>query len=246
MGHKINKIGMSNLNTFGTEMIIVKELEYPYVIVEFQDENKFNKETTYSNFNKGSVKNPFDISVLGKGYIGNGKYLTKISNKRTVEYSIWTSMMDRCYGEREQYPAYIDNTEVCKEWLNFQIFSEWFNQNKYDVGNERLHLDKDIQYKGNRIYSPHHCILIPQLINEQFKDHSGREKQTDIDLPYTIRRNGGIYSVSYRGYNLGNYDSVDKCVSIYLVEKKKYLRELIEKYENMPEEVKQIILNTNR
>lgn len=241
-------IGTIGYNSKGTKMMIIAERNSADIDVEFLDEHYYiKKHTTLTNFSRGHVKNPFDVSVLGKGYIGSGNYLTKTSeNIRTVEYSVWTSMMDRCYGERKQYSAYTDNTEVCGEWLNFQNFAEWFNQNKYDIGNERLHLDKDIQYNGNRIYSPYHCILIPQLINEQFKDHSGREKQTDVDLPYTIRRYGERYSVSYRGYSLGNYNSVDKCVSVYLVEKKKYLRELINKYENMPDEVKQIVLNTDR
>lgn len=241
-------VGTIGYNTKGTKMIIIAERNRMDIDVEFLDEHHYiKKHTTLTNFSRGQIKNPFDVSVLGKGYVGNGKYLTKISkDKRTVEYSIWTSMMDRCYGKREQYSAYVDNTEVCGEWLNFQNFAEWFNQNKYDIGKERLHLDKDIQYEGNRTYSPYHCILIPQSINEQFKNHSGRKKQIDTDLPYTIRRSGKRYLVSYRGYSLGSYNSVDECVSIYLVEKKKYLRELVDKYKNMPDEVKQIVLNTDR
>lgn len=242
-----DRLGLIKENNNGTQMKIIKVLPDDRLIIQFQDEYKFKKDIHWNNFKSGNVKNPFYISVLGKGYIGNGKYLTKNSKGiRTVEYSMWTSMMDRCYGEREQYSSYVDNTEVCGEWLNFQNFSEWFNQNKYDIGNERLHLDKDIQYEGNRIYSPYHCILIPQILNEQFKHHSGREKQIDVDLPYTIKRSGKRYSVSYRGYSLGKYNSVDECVSIYLAEKKKYLQELIDKYENIPDEVKQIVLNTNR
>lgn len=241
-----DRIGLIKENNNGTQMKIIKVLPDDRLIIQFQDKHKFEKDIHWNNFKSGNVKNPFYVSVLGKGYIGNGKYLTKISDKRTIEYSIWTSMMDRCYGEREQYPAYADNTEVCDEWLNFQNFADWFNQNKYDIGNERLHLDKDIQYEGNRIYSPHHCILIPQSINEQFKDRSGRKRQIDADLPYTIRRSGRKYLVEYRGRSLGSYSSVDECIFIYLMEKKKYLKELTDRYENMPYEIKQMILNTNR
>lgn len=46
------------------------------VVVEFQDEYKCQKNTTYVNFKRGQVKNPYDKTACGVGYVGEGKYLT--------------------------------------------------------------------------------------------------------------------------------------------------------------------------
>ena len=46
-----------------------------------------------------------------------------------------------------------------------------------------MRVHKDILYKGNKIYSPHHCIFVPQRINLQFgkSGRSGKEKIINRD-----------------------------------------------------------------
>ena len=57
--------------------------------VEFLDGHDYIREhTTYSNFQRGQVKNPFDKTICNVGYIGDGKYLTGTARKHTVEYHI--------------------------------------------------------------------------------------------------------------------------------------------------------------
>jgi hypothetical protein len=157
-------------------------------------------------------------------------------------------MIERCcvgniYGK---FSDKYDDVTCCREWLCYKTFADWYKENTYDIGNERLHLDKDIKYKGNTIYSPYHCIFVPQIINEQFKEFSGKQKTIDTDLPYTIRRtktNANRYEVSYRGKYLKTCDTVEECIDIYLAAKRNYIIELVDRYENMPSNVKEIVLN---
>lgn len=69
-------------------------------------------------------------------------------------------MIKRCYNQKCLLK---DNTyrgcSVCDEWLNFQNFGEWYDENYYEVPNEVMDLDKDILHKGNKIYSPDNCVL---------------------------------------------------------------------------------------
>ena len=234
-------------NKFGTKMKVIKYRNTNDIDVEFLDEHHFIKEhTTYSNFKKLTVKNPYDRSVFGVGFLGEGKYLSRINGWTTDIYQCWRNIVERCYLEerKEEHPSYFGNNEMCSEWLNFQNFAEWYTNNAYDIGKERLHLDKDIKYKGNLVYSPHHCILVPQSINEQYKENSGRKRSKDNDLPYTIRRKKEKYNVSYRGENLGTYETIDECVYEYKTARKIYITELVNKYENMPKEIKEIILQS--
>ena len=73
--------------------------------VEFQDEHKYVKTTTYSNFKSGSIKNPYDRSLKGVGYLGEGEYMTGQSEYDRRVFGIWIGMIDRCYNEnvREKY-----------------------------------------------------------------------------------------------------------------------------------------------
>ena len=69
-----------------------------------------------------------------------------------------------CYDENElkKEPSYI-GCKVCEEWLNFQNFARWIYDNKYEC--DDLELDKDLLIKGNKIYSPNTCCLLPHEIN---------------------------------------------------------------------------------
>lgn len=240
-------LGEIRKNNFGTEMKIIAVRNKSDIDVEFLDNHHFIKEhSIYQLFKNGCIKNPYDPCLSGMGYIGVGKYTTGTSRKHTDEYHCWRNMLDRCYAKKlsEKYPAYYNIAECCDEWKNFQIFAEWFNENKYDIGSERLHLDKDIKYKGNKIYSPYHCILVPQSINEQFKENNGQKRKIDVDLPYTVRRSeNGRYEVSHRGKHLGTYDTIEECVHVYLESKKNYISELINRYNSMPVEIKRIIIS---
>ena len=80
---KINKIGETNINTYGTEMKIIAYRKTSDIDVEFQDEHHYVKNTTYSNFIKGWVKNPYDKSLYNVGYMGVGKYTSTVNNVMT-------------------------------------------------------------------------------------------------------------------------------------------------------------------
>ena len=62
----------------------------------------------------------------------------------TDAYTHWKGMIRRCYDKKslKTRPTYSDCT-VCKEWLRFSVFKEWFDKN-YIQG---YALDKDILSK---------------------------------------------------------------------------------------------------
>ena len=179
-----NRLGEIRKNTFGTEMQIVRYGSCNDIDVKFLDKDGYvYRNTTYGNFKRGQIKNPYDRCIFGIGYLGEGE----AQQKTQVGYC-WRGMLERCYCDRMKkiHPAYYGISTVCDEWLNFQTFAKWYNENIYQVGTERMHLDKDIILEGNKVYSPEMCIIVPQSINELF--HSSGRKMTDKDLPYTIRR----------------------------------------------------------
>ena len=156
-------IGMTNKNSFGTEMKIIDYIDRYKVLIEFQDEHKHQKYIDMANFRRGVASNPYDKTVLNVAYIGDGKY-SKEKDKEC--YTCWHNILIRCFDAKykEKYPTYKD-ARIVDEWLNFQTFSEWYYDNIYHVPSERMEIDKDILIKDNKLYSPDNCVFVPRRIN---------------------------------------------------------------------------------
>ena len=167
--NKSKRIGKINISNEGYEMKIIKYDNSDNIWIEFQDEYKARVHTSYKAFKKGEVKNPFHKTICDIGYVGIGKYKTRENRKNTEVYTTWTNMIKRCYDPYEinRHLTYIDSY-VCDEWLCFQNFAEWFYNNYYEIPNERMCIDKDILIKGNKIYSPETCLIVPNRINVLF------------------------------------------------------------------------------
>lgn len=161
-----NRIGEINISNEGYKMLIIEYYNHKNIIVEFQDEYKARANCTYDNFKNGRVKNPYRRSVYGKGYLGEGKYSWSTHEKI---YDEWNSMLLRCYDEKyhKNQQTYI-NCEVEEYLLNFQNFAQWYEENYYEIEGEKMTLDKDILFKGNKIYSRNTMIFVPQRINSLF------------------------------------------------------------------------------
>lgn len=71
MYKKSNRIGEISVNKHGTSLIIIEYNRKDDVIVEFQDDYQFKTKTTYQNFKKGHVNNPYDKIVCNVGFIGD-------------------------------------------------------------------------------------------------------------------------------------------------------------------------------
>lgn len=78
------RLGETRLNNMGSSMCIIKYINYNNIIVQFK--NGYMDHTTYGNFTRGTVKNPFDISVYNIGYIGVGDYSTSKNGDHTRQY----------------------------------------------------------------------------------------------------------------------------------------------------------------
>ena len=203
--------------------------------IKFLDKHGYETNTTYENFKKGTIKNPYDPSVFGYGYLGEGGYKTMINKVTTKEYQVWNNLIARCYSEKQRklHKAYGD-CEICEEWHNFQTFAKWFNENYYTIPNERVELDKDILIKGNRLYSPDTCLFVPQTINLLFvnrRNYRGND-------PLGVRKTkSGKYTVTL-GCNkkikhLGHFKTSEEAFQCFKVHKEAHVREMAEKYKSL-------------
>lgn len=210
------------------------------VDIEFLDDFHYIKRNQlYANFVSGGVKNPYDRTVYGVGYIGVGEYKPSINKKNTQEYDLWKNMLERCYCEKRRHRAktYI-NCEVCEEWHNFQNFAKWFHENKFEC-KDRLHVDKDIIKAGNQVYCPQYCLLVPQKVNVLFVN-----KSNNRGLPNGIHKYGNKYTAKYNHSELGSYNTLEEAYETYAKEKKKEMIRVANEYKSvLPKRTYDYIVN---
>lgn len=248
MGEIIDRTGEIKYNNQGLKMWIEKYINYRCINVEFENGYVF-KNNNYDNFKKGQIKNPYYPEIFGIGYLGEGKYKSKINKKQEISYNYWFNMLKRCYNKKvqEKQKTYIECT-VCEEWHNFQNFAEWFHNNYYEIEGETMCLDKDILVKGNKIYSPNTCIFVPQKINCLFVKSDGTRGELPIGVSKCkgnrIKKYIAICSINNKTKNLGYYATPEEAFDVYKQFKELYIKEIANKYKDkIPEELYNAMYN---
>ena len=229
------RIGLERLNNQDSLMKVLVYNNAHDIVVEFQDAYKTKIHTQWTNFIRGNVKNPYAPSVLGVGIIGL-KYNTVNKVKNIKEYDLWYDMLERCYDKKckEKYPAY-KNATCCKEWLNFENFYEWLNSQenfKKWHDEERWCLDKDIIFKGNKIYSPKTCCLVSNRVSCLFTKNDSRRGDYPIGVIYNKKVEKYVARISKMGDNgkyrecLGYYDTPEQAFQAYKKAKESYIKQV--------------------
>lgn len=205
------------------------------VLIRFDD--GYETIVQMGNLKRGACDNPFRKTVYGVGYNGVGMYSLK---SHPLAYKKWAHMMYRCYGEEytKKKPTYID-CSVCDEWHNFQNFAQWFEENHFKGSD--IELDKDILVKGNKIYSPKTCCLVPREINSLFQ-----KKGEDNGLPNGVQQiSKDKYRARYGQVHLGVFDNLAEASNVYEKYRSARIKELVVKYQDiLKPEVSQAILDS--
>lgn len=184
----------------------------------------------YSDFKIGNIANPNFISVRGIGYMGIGEY-----NSKKRAYEKWNKMLDRCYNEdkRNKFPTYKD-VIVCEEWHNFQNFAKWYENNLWNENFDVL--DKDILFKGNKIYSPKTCCLVDQRINSLFCKVTASRGNCPIGV-HLRKDNKKFYAKcsiikngNYKAVYLGHYETPEEAFNVYKIFKESYIKQVADEY----------------
>lgn len=224
--HKKIEIGDIFTVSKSAECTVIKYVNAHNVYVKFNDKHGHTMRTSASSLRAGEVKNPFQPNVYGHGYVGDGENRIRISGKLSPAAVAWNNMLRRCYHKDYKNITYAD-CYVSDEWLNFQIFAEWFySQNRYDD----YQLDKDLLVRGNNIYSEKYCRLVPRELNTILSD----SKRARGCLPLGVEKIGARFAsrmqtCGERVY-LGLFDTAEEAFYEYKKAKEKHIKKTVEKY----------------
>ena len=234
MAVRRDRIGEEGYNSFGSKMIIKEYRSCMDINVYFPEYNWTAEHVQYNKFKNGNIKCPYEPRYYGVGFLGEGKYKVRENGKINPWFKIWYHMLERCYDPKvqEKYPTY-KGCIVEEYLLNFQNMCKWLEENYYEIPGEQMCLDKDILYKGNKIYSRNTCIFVPQRINTLFVKCDKNRGENPIGVH--PRESGNYQAICCDGYGknipLGTYTTKEQAFNVYKKYKEKVIEEVANSYE---------------
>ena len=121
--------------------------------------------------------------VEGVGINDADYRVTKMENGKRVwqcpYHRTWESMLRRAYSDKHKQsrPTYQDVT-VCEEWHSFMNFRSWMVEQNW----EDKELDKDILFKGNKVYSPDTCVFVDRVVNSFLLDRAASRGEWPVGV----------------------------------------------------------------
>lgn len=222
-------------NNYG-EVRVLKYYNNRHVVVEFVDSGTISS-VRLNNLKKGWIADPYsnrESLIYGVGYSGYGEY-KKSTHKEA--YDVWINMLKRCYSAHSlntsKGKAYVGCT-VCNSWHNFQNFALWYYR---QYRNTDFVLDKDIIIKGNTIYAPDKCALIPKRINLLFERSSFNRGKLPIGVCHNKRQVSKPYMAycndeSGKRKYLGYYQTAEDAFFRYKLFKEDLIKRIAEFYKD--------------
>jgi len=173
-----------------------------------------------------------DKLVYGVGYNSSERRRAlslTVHETTSPVYRRWLDMLTRCYKSRA---AAYEGCTVCRKWLDFQEFADWFVAQTYS-GAEDAELDKDILDPINKIYSPEYCSVVPRVINQMFRDTRSQRGNLPIGVSVAARGKGFISRISKHGkhFYLGKFNDPIAAFEAYKAAHSEYCVELAATYE---------------
>lgn len=180
----------------------------------------------------------------GVGYNSKGKHRISEGGVKTLAYRVWKSLIIRCYCEEAQKIAKTyKGCSISPIWHDYQNFAEWYTNHPYHSFGYQL--DKDILVKGNKIYSPETCCLVPHAINSLFNNHrasKGLYPQGLSLIPsgrYRVQM-----SVNGNKTHLGVFDTIDEASYCYARSREAYVKDVAKKWQSLiAEDVYNTLMN---
>ena len=230
-------------NNYG-DYKVLRYINTNNIEVEFL-QTKTKLTVTLNSIRRGTLRDPYYPSVYGVGYFGVGKYSSRPESNgpQSTCYKRWKEMIGRCYNKTSSgYESYgARGVTVCKEWLNFQNFAQWWEENCY---NEQYQLDKDVLNKNSKQYSPENCCFIPREINTMLT--SRRSERGDYPMGVRLKDGHIIAQINYMGTkkHLGTFNTVEEAFAAYKKAKETCIKEYADKYkDSLPSKVYNALYN---
>ena len=196
-------------------------------------ETGYEKDVWLKSVKTGNIRDCTAPTLYGVGVIGETNLKTK--GKDAKEYILWRNMLKRCYDSnaKKEFPSYTLATTT-ESFRDFVKFTSWcikqIGFNFKDDKGKPFQLDKDILFKGNKIYSEETCAFVPQEVNLLFVK---REKSRG-GYPIGVRfhKAGGMFRAMYNNKQSEHFKTPEEAFCTYKEAKEAYIKEVANKWKD--------------
>lgn len=150
-------------------------------------------------------------------------------------YTIWHSMIRRCYSEvyQKSKPTYKE-CKVSNDWLLHSNFKRWYDSNYI----EDWQLDKDLLSGNMKLYSEETCCFLPSSLNSLIIK---QKKSGDLPEGVYFKKTNGKYVAQLSQYSKLKRESgyiclhhdPEYCFNKYKEFKEAKIKELTNKYKDL-------------
>lgn len=211
------------------DMVITKYVNKNEVYVNFI-KTGYMTVARMGNIRKGNVRDRLLPSVYNVGICGDETVYA--DGKHTVEYELWSGILQRCYSEkdREKFSAY-NGCTVSENFKYFPYFKDWCKA-QTGFNREGWQLDKDILVKGNKLYSENNCCFVPREINNLFIKRYANRGAYPIGVSYhkSGRKFTSNTSIDGLQQSLGLFNTPEEAFQAYKQAKECYIKDTANKW----------------
>lgn len=219
------KVG-DRFTTFqGATVEIVEYITYSKVKICFVDIDNSFKWVTGGNLKNGFIWHKDYPSLVGVGCLG-----TDCVDVKSGSYVAWSGMLKRVYAPKEgRQSINYSGCSVDDSWKVYTNFKVWFDN---QISEKGFQLDKDLINKGNLIYCPAFCVLVPREINTFLTNRYNYRGPYPVGITYHERLNKyqATCNVAGKSEYLGVYYDMMEAFKVYKARKELYAKELAHKW----------------
>lgn len=154
--------------------------------------------------------------------------------KTSKEFSLWCSMLTRCYSEKlhARIPTYKD-CSTSNEFRRYSGFKNWC-QSQIGFGVVGFELDKDIIQKGNKEYHPDKCVFLPREVNAFLRTRKKSRGLLPIGVTTLARSSGYMAFLNNKKEKiyLGTFPTTEKAFQAYKVAKEQAIKDMANKWKD--------------
>lgn len=176
------------------------------------------------------------MAVYGAGVCDTGRHPAYVKRVATRGYKLWQGVMERCYSEKLllRRPSYA-GCHASDGFRKFQSFMDWAEK---QVGYDKQgwHLDKDLLFKGNKVYGEDTCVFIPGELNQLITGQQSRRGLYPQGVYATLGKFKAQISVQGYATHIGIYETPEEAFLAYKLKKEQLVREVAEKFKEVLDE----------
>lgn len=167
--------------------------------------------------------------VCGVG-VNNRKYLARVNGKITKEYNLWKTLLNRCYSPecQRKNPTYL-GCSASENFKSYTYFHDWC-QTQIGFGQQDFQLDKDLIFKGNKVYSEDTCLFLPKQLNLMLTSRRADRGS----LPIGVSADGGKFMAKCCTDNpsrhIGVFNTPEEAHNAYKQVKEAFIKAQAEKW----------------